>query len=159
MNKRDWLRLAVCIGVPLAIAGVGGWITAINIEPWYRALSKPPSTPPDWAFGPVWTTLYVLMGVAVFLVWRRGWSGADVKLAVGVYVLQLALNALWTPVFFGLHSIVGGLAVIVVLWVTILATILRFWRVSRIAAALLAPYLLWVSYATHLNFSIWRLNA
>jgi translocator protein len=124
---------------------------------WYAQLQKPAWNPPNWIFGPVWTTLYALMGVSAWLVWRpRGF--AAVRGALSLFLVQLALNALWTPVFFGLHLLGGGFLVIVLLWLAIIATIRAFARVNRVAAVLLVPYLLWVSFASVLNLTLWRLN-
>lgn len=124
---------------------------------WYAALVKPEWNPPSWVFGPVWTTLYILMGTAAWLVWRRGGWAAQ-RRPLGWFVAQLALNALWTPLFFGFHRIDLALLDIVVLWGAIVATIVAFARTSRVAAWLLAPYLAWVSFATFLTFTLWRLN-
>lgn len=120
---------------------------------WYQALSKPAWTPPDWVFPPVWTALYAGMAIAAWLVWRRR-GESDVRLALGAWGLQLALNAVWSPVFFGAHQIGVGLAVIVAMWFAIAMTIALFHRHSRAAAALLLPYLVWVSYAAALNFAL-----
>jgi len=126
-------------------------------DAWYAALVKPAWNPPGWVFGPVWTTLYLLMGTAAWLVWRRGGWGAQ-RRPLGWFVAQLALNTLWTPLFFGFHRIDLALLDIVVLWGVIVATIVAFARTSHIAAWLLAPYLAWVSFATFLTFTLWRLN-
>lgn len=120
---------------------------------WYPTLSKPAFTPPSWLFGPVWTTLYLLMGIALFLVWRRGSRGA-----LAVFAVQLALNAAWTVVFFGMRWPAGGLAVILALLVAIAATVVAFVRADRRAAVLLVPHLLWVGFAAPLNYELWRLN-
>ncbi len=125
---------------------------------WYAALAKPAWNPPGWLFGPVWTALYVLMGVAAWLVWRRGGWRAQ-RRPLGWFVAQLALNALWTPLFFGFHRIDLALLEIVVLWGAIVAMIAAFARTSALAAWLLAPYLAWVSFATFLTFTLWRLNS
>lgn len=122
--------------------------------PWYQGLHKPAWNPPAWLFAPVWTCLYLGMAVAAWLVWRKGGP----RSALGLYLVQLALNAAWTPVFFGAHQLGAGLAVILALWVAIALTLRAFWRVSRPAGLLLAPYLAWVSFATCLNFALWRLN-
>ena len=126
-------------------------------DAWYAALVKPAWNPPGWVFGPVWTTLYLLMGTAAWLVWRRGGWGAQ-RRPLSWFAAQLALNALWTPLFFGFHRIDLALLEIVVLWAAIVATIVAFARTSRAAAWLLAPYLAWVSFATFLTFTLWRLN-
>ncbi|MCF7787669.1 MAG: tryptophan-rich sensory protein [Prosthecobacter sp.] len=121
---------------------------------WYAALQKPSWNPPAWLFGPVWTLLYMLMSVAAWLVWKRvGFSRPLV-----LYFVQLALNAAWTPVFFGAHALVPALIVIVAMWIAILATLLSFRRVNPAAGWLFVPYLAWVSFATVLNFTLWRLN-
>jgi len=125
---------------------------------WYQDLDKPSWTPPGWLFGPVWTTLYLLMGIAAWLVWRKaGWDGA--RGALALFLLQLAVNAAWTPIFFRWHAVLAALVCIAVLWLLVLATILAFRRHGTPAALLLVPYLLWLTLATALNFEIWRLNA
>jgi translocator protein len=125
---------------------------------WYQALEKPAWTPPSWLFGPVWTVLYAMMGVAAWLVWReRGFSGAPT--ALGLFLLQLVLNAAWSWLFFGLQRPDLAAAEILILWAAIAATIVASWRVRPLAGWLLVPYLLWVSFAAALNVAIWRLNA
>jgi tryptophan-rich sensory protein len=121
-------------------------------------LNKPSWQPPAWLFGPVWTLLYVLMGIALYLVWRAGLAAKGVKLALAIFFVQLVLNALWSFAFFGAESPLAGLVVIVALWAMIAATIAAFAPVSRAAAALLVPYILWVSFATVLNAAIYLLN-
>lgn len=141
------------------LAGVIGAIfTTDAVATWYPTLTKPSFNPPNWLFGPVWTTLYALMGVAAFLIWRQGWSQPAVKVALAIFAAQLVLNSLWSIVFFGMHALLPAFIEIVVLWVAILATIVAFWRISPAAGALLVPYILWVSFASLLNFSLWRLN-
>jgi len=126
--------------------------------PWYQQLAKPSFTPPDWIFGPVWTILYLMMGVAAWLVWRnKGFAGAAP--ALSLFVVQLALNALWSFIFFGLKQPGLAFGEILLLWLAILGTLVAFWRLAPAAGLLLAPYLLWVSFAALLNFSLWRLNA
>ena len=142
--------------VAFAAAAVGGFASAGAGE-FYRELVRPSWAPPGWLFGPVWSVLYLLMGVAAWLVWRaRGFAGA--RSALLLFVVQLAANALWTWLFFVLRH--GGLAFaeILVLWALILVTIGLFWRVSRAAATLLLPYLAWVSFASVLTLATWRLN-
>ena len=149
--------LAFSAGV-LAVAALSGLSVARAAPEWYGALSKPSWTPPSWLFGPVWTVLYVMMAVAAWLVWRRqGLAGAGLPL--GLFAAQLALNAAWSPVFFRLHAVGWGFAVIVALWVTVLATVVAFWRVMPTAGWLLVPYQLWITFAGALNLAIWRLNA
>jgi tryptophan-rich sensory protein len=138
---------------------VGGAASGLATPPgdWYASIAKPPWTPPPWLFGPVWTLLYLMMGVAAWLLWLRR-SEAAGRRALWLFLAQLALNFAWTPAFFGLRSPGLALAIIVALAVAIVATIAAAWRVRRTAAALLVPYLAWVSFATALNLSIWRLN-
>ena len=138
-------------------AGLGSLFTMGSLGSWYAGLAKPSWNPPNWIFGPVWTALYAMMAVAGWLVWRRG--GSQSRIALRWFAIQLALNVGWSAVFFGLQ--LPGLAFleIQVLWVAIAATLVTSWKVSRAAGILLAPYLLWVSFATILNFAIWRLNA
>lgn len=148
--------LLVWLLVVFAAAAIGGFASASASE-FYRDLVRPSWAPPGWLFGPVWTVLYALMGVAAWLVWRaRGFGGA--RNALLVFVVQLAVNALWTWLFFVWRQ--GGLAFaeILLLLALILTTIVLFWRVSRLAAVLLVPYLLWVSFASALTLSMWRLN-
>ena len=156
MNRTiAWLGLPGWLLLPFAAAAVG---TRFMPGAWYASLVKPAWNPPNWIFGPVWTLLYVLMGVAAWLVWRRvGWSGA--RLALGLFIVQLVLNAAWSWLFFGLHRPDLAFVDICALWGLILAVAVLFGRVDRLAAALLVPYLAWVGFATVLNFTIWRLNA
>jgi len=149
-----WLGLLGWVAVTAAAATIGSQFLPGE---WYVSLNKPDWNPPGWVFAPVWTVLYLLMAIAAWLVWRAaGLAGA--RLALGCYLLQLALNAAWSWLFFGRQSIGGALADIILLWILIVATALLFRKHSRTAAALLVPYLLWVSFATVLNFTLWRLN-
>jgi len=143
-----WIGL--CVGGGLLVG------FAFPADRWYGALTKPAWTPPGIVFAPVWTILYVMMGVAA---WRidRG-AGARRRYALWLFAAQLALNLAWTPVFFGVHSPGAALAVIVVLWMTIAATVVAFLRIDRMAGWLMAPYLAWVTFAAALNLAIWRLN-
>lgn len=122
--------------------------------PWYAALNKPSWNPPPWLFGPAWTLLYTLMAIAAWMVWKRVGFGKPLKL----YFVQLALNAAWTPIFFGAHQLGWALVEIVALWVAILLTLLSFHRVNTAAGWLFVPYLAWVTFATSLNFTLWKLN-
>jgi benzodiazapine receptor len=151
-TRRDLLALFA----PVVVGGVGSVPTASAIPTWYRRLNKPRWNPPDAVFGPVWTTLYALMGIALVLVRRQPPSAATDR-AQAVFGLQLALNLAWSFVFFGGRSVRGGLAVIAALWIAILATIIELWGVRRAAALLLVPYLAWVNFASILNADIaWR---
>ena len=150
----DGVRAVVSVGACLLAGMLGSLFTRSSVETWYAGLAKPAFTPPAWLFGPVWTLLYVLMGVAAFLVWRKGVADPRVVRALMVFGVQLALNALWSPAFFGLRSCVAGLVVIVPLWGAIVLTIVLFAPLSGAAALLLAPYLAWVSFATVLNVAL-----
>jgi benzodiazapine receptor len=125
---------------------------------WYAGLNKPFFTPPDWLFGPVWTVLYLLMAVAAFLVWQKGLTHPLVRIALALYLLQLILNALWTPLFFAARLPLVAFIEILLLWLAILLTILAFARLSKLAALLLLPYILWTSFAALLNGAIYLLN-
>jgi tryptophan-rich sensory protein len=143
-----WLILCLAASGTAVFVSTGGW---------YSDLHKPSWNPPTWVFGPVWTTLYVTMAIAAWLVWRQGgWKRQPISL--GLFLLQWLLNVLWTPLFFGLHRPGFAFAEIIALWVVLAATLRCFWRVARPAALLLVPYLTWVSFAAALNFAIWRLN-
>ena len=158
MSLSDILRLVVACVVCLSVGLIGSLAVGGSFTTWYATIEKPAFTPPSWVFGPVWTILYVLMGVAAFLVWKKGLDQPAVKVALAWFLVQLALNASWTPVFFGLHRPDLALIVILLLWGALVVTMLCFVRVSRPATLLLVPYLLWVSVAAVLNASIWHLN-
>lgn len=150
---RRWLVLGGLLALSVAVALVGGLASASGADGWYRAAAKPSWTPPDAVFGPVWTVLYASMAVAAWWVWREhGWRRA--RTALTLYGVQLALNAVWTPVFFGAELLGPGLAVILALEVALVATIVAFHRLTPGAAWLLGPYLAWVLYATTLNAGI-----
>jgi len=151
------VKLIISILASFAAGGVGSLFTFKSIPTWYAQLKKPRYTPPNWAFGPVWTILYVLMGISVFLVWQRISTNSAV-LAFILFWIQLALNAFWSIIFFGMKSKGGGVVTIVLLWLLILATIITSFRVSSWAGALLIPYIAWVSIASYLNIGVWWLN-
>lgn len=155
--RRSAIGLAAFILAAFSAGAIGSIFTASAIPTWYAALRKPPWTPPGWVFGPVWTTLYLMMGVAAWLVWRRGGCAAN-RTPLILFALQLAANALWSILFFGLHAPGAAFLEILILWSLILATALTFRRVSSLAAWLLLPYLAWVTYAATLNVGVWRLN-
>lgn len=149
------LAIAIC-----QMAGVlGSVFTSSSVLTWYPTLIKPSFTPPGGVIGTVWIALFTLMGIALFLVWRESKGGSDRKIALGVFAAQLVVNVLWSWAFFGLQSPLAGIIVIAVLWLLILQCILRFWPISKNAALLLVPYILWVSFAAFLNYTIWRLNS
>ena len=154
---RQAVGLIVCVLVVFAAAGLGGLFTKEAVSDWYRDLAKPWGTPPDWVFAPVWTALYILMAAAAWLVWRKGGFSAH-RLALGLFLVQLALNAAWSPIFFGLGAFGWAFVEICVLWAAILATMIVFTRASALAGCMMLPYILWVTWAARLNFWIWRLN-
>lgn len=158
MNGKK-LRIAFLFVIIAETAGAAGSIfTTSAIPVWYATLNKPAFSPPNFIFAPVWTTLYFLMGIAAYLVFDKGFAKKEVRFALLVFALQLILNVLWSFVFFGLKS--PGLAFleIIILWVSILATTLAFYKISKSASFLLIPYLLWTTFAAFLNFAIFRLN-
>ncbi|WP_166820027.1 TspO/MBR family protein [Thalassoroseus pseudoceratinae] len=153
-----WLGLLVSLIICLGAGGLGAIATTPEIDGWYRTLQKPTWNPPGWVFGPVWTTLYVLMAIAAWLVWKnRGYRAAAVPLML--FGFQLLLNIAWSWIFFAAHKPGWAFVEIVVLWLAITATLISFYRESHLASGLLVPYLVWVSFAAVLNFEIWRLNA
>lgn len=157
-SPRRWLVLVLLLTLTLGIGYLASLVTLPQIRTWYATLNKPFFTPPNWLFGPVWTLLYVMMAVAVWRVWM-GTAQADARRAALIaFFVQLAVNAIWSPVFFGLNAPVLGLAVIVALLVAVVAALVLFWRLDRIAGALLVPYLAWVAFATALNGAIVALN-
>jgi len=158
MKIGDVLKLAVSIVLPLACGFLGSLATRPAIEGWYSGLAKPAFAPPNWLFGPAWTVLYILMGIAAFIVWRRALAAPGVKPALLVFLIQLALNLAWSWLFFALRSPLAGLVEIGVLWCAILVTIILFFRISAPAGILLLPYIGWVSFATALNGAIYFLN-
>jgi len=158
MKSGDIIKLVVSIVACQCAGIIGSIFTTRAIPTWYAALEKPFFNPPNWLFAPAWITLYLLMGIAAFLVWRKGLGQKGVRAALVVFLVQLVLNALWSVVFFGLKSPLWGVVVILALWVAILLTIIRFFKLSTAAGALLLPYILWVSFASVLNVAIWVLN-
>jgi len=158
MAWEDAYKLIISIIASFAAGGIGSLFTFKAIPTWYQGLKKPPYTPPDRVFGPVWTTLYILMGISVFLVWQKGLATNGAVLAFTLFWIQLAINASWSIIFFGIKSKGGGVITIIVLWLFILATIITSFSVSAWAGALLIPYIAWVSIAMYLNIGIWLLN-
>jgi benzodiazapine receptor len=151
-------KLAISIAVSQAAGVIGSIFTARTVSTWYATLSKPAWTPPSWVFGPVWITLYLVMGIAAFLVWRKGLGHEGVRTALVLFLAQLVLNSLWSAAFFGMRSPLAGLVVIIALWLAIVAAIAAFLRVSRRAGLMLIPYISWVSFAAVLNWSVYALN-
>jgi translocator protein len=154
---RDLTALALFLALCFAIAGLGGWATSLSVDGWYTTLDKPSFNPPNWIFGPVWTTLYAMIGVAGWLVWRKaGWRVLFLK--PGYYGLQLVLNFGWSATFFGAEAIGPALVIINLLLVMIALTAFQFLEIDKRAGFLFMPYLAWVTFATILNVQIWKLN-
>ena len=151
-------KLVISVAICVLGGYLGSFFTATSAGSWYAAIKKPALNPPSWIFAPVWTILYIMIGASASLIWNKGLGNNDVRMALTVFVLQLALNFAWSPAFFGMKSPLMGLVIIILMWCAILATIMLFYRVSQPAAYLLVPYLLWVSFATYLNASIYFLN-
>ena len=171
MKLNNFFKLVIAIAVSEAAGVIGSVFTISTIPTWYAGLVKPALNPPAWVFGPAWTTLYALMGIAAFLIWREyskltlseveglvPQRKRQIKVALGVFGIQLFLNAIWSIIFFGLHNSGWALVDITLLWFAIVWTMVVFYKISRPAAYLLIPYLLWVSFASYLNYSIWVLN-
>lgn len=152
------MKLFISILIPLLVGAVAGLFTSSGVNGWYALANKPWFNPPDWIFAPVWTGLYIMMGIAFFLIWR---AAADKKIkqtAISLFVVQLVINFFWSFIFFKLQQPGWAFAEIILMWVTILLTILSFGKISSTAAWLLVPYICWVSFALVLNYSIWKLN-
>jgi benzodiazapine receptor len=158
MSTRHIVKLGASIFLCELAGFLGSLATQPSIPVWYKGLVKPSFTPPNGVFAPVWITLYFLMAIALFLVWRRGRKSPGVPAGLVLFFIQLGLNVLWAWVFFGWHRQGLGFGVIVLLWFFILLSLLKFASISRAAGWLLTPYLAWVTFAAVLNFSIWRLN-
>lgn len=157
-GRQEWLGLAFSIAVCFAAAGIGSLFTRPAIPTWYASLRKPAWTPHPWVFGPVWTLLYLSMAVAAWLVWRDHGFADGAAHALISFAVQLALNALWSVIFFGWKRTGLALVEIALLWLTILTTTIAFQRLTPPAGYLLAPYLAWTTFAAFLNFSSWKLN-
>lgn len=159
-DRRPVTSLALAIVTCLLVGASGGLFTAMGLRSWYPSLTRPALAPPNWVFGPVWTVLFVLLGIAAWLVWRAvtGPDAARARVALVAFGGQYVLNVGWSAAFFGLQSTTLGLAVVVALWLAIVVTLWLFARVDRRAAALLVPYLAWVTFATYLTYGFWRLN-
>ncbi|RYZ23764.1 MAG: tryptophan-rich sensory protein [Chitinophagaceae bacterium] len=156
MMRNGW-KLALSLAIPQVVAAAAGAITVTATGSWYQQIQRPSWNPPGWVFGPVWTLLYVLMGIALYAVWKSP-DGPAKRRAIILWSVQLFLNFCWSLIFFGMHRIGAAFAEIVLLWIAILLTIFAFARISRPAAWMLVPYIAWVSFAAILTFTIWKLN-
>jgi len=159
MKKSDILKLIVSLIICQLAGFVGSLFTTPSIPIWYASLEKPSFNPPNWVFSPVWISLFVLMGISLFLVWQKTLHYPGVSSALFWFGIQLFLNMLWSILFFGLKSPFFAFVGIIFLWVAIFLTLIKSFKVSRLAGVLLVPYICWVSFAAVLNFSIWNLNA
>jgi tryptophan-rich sensory protein len=163
MKSLDIKRLLFFIIICQLAGIIGSIFTVGSIPTWYASLVKPEFTPPGWVFAPVWILLYLLMGISAYLVYSSNNNknkkiNTNTRAALIIFAIQLVLNLFWSIIFFGAHSIVGGLAIIILLWFSILATMIKFYEINRNSALLLIPYLLWVSFAAVLNLYVWMLN-
>ena len=153
------MKLFISILIPLLVGGISGYFTSSGVEGWYAAANKPWFNPPNWIFAPVWTALYIMMGIALYLVWRTETISSSVKqTAVILFTVQLTLNFFWSLIFFKLQQPGWAFAEIITMWLAILFTIIWFGKISSTAAWLLVPYICWVSFASVLNYAIWKLN-
>ena len=154
---KKFIKPAISVFIPLAVGLLGSVFTASSVNTWYATVNKPSFNPPNWIFGPVWTTLFVMMAIAAWLVWKpEGFQAAAWPLTL--FAIQLALNIAWSWIFFGLHQPGWAFVEIVILWLAIVRTTGAFFGRSKTAGWLMVPYLAWVSFASVLNFTIWRLN-
>jgi benzodiazapine receptor len=158
MAKINYFRLIVSIAICQMAGIIGSFFTVSSVSTWYQTLNKPFFNPPGWLFGPVWIILYLLMGISLYIVWNKGVKSKQSKIAVTLFGAQLVLNSLWSIIFFGLKSPLFAFIEIIVLWIAIVSTIIYFYRISKTASYLLLPYIIWVSFASVLNFFIYYLN-
>ena len=152
------MKLFISILIPLLVGAISGFFTTSGVNGWFALANKPWYNPPNWIFAPVWTTLYVLMGIALFLVWKADADKSIKQTAIILFTLQLTLNFFWSIIFFKLQQPGWAFAEIILMWLMILLTILWFGKINAAAAWLLVPYICWVSFASVLNYSIWKLN-
>jgi tryptophan-rich sensory protein len=158
MSGGSLLRLVAALALCLGVGFASGKVTAPEIGTWYATLVKPPGTPPNWVFPVVWSALYALMGLSLWLLWARTPDGSSHRRALMLFFLQLVFNAAWSMVFFGLHQVAAAFVVIVAMIAGVAATIALAWRINRAASLCLVPYLAWIAYAAYLNAGIWMLN-
>ena len=158
MKLKNSYKLVLSIIVCQLAGIIGSIFTTSKIPTWYQTLTKPTLNPPSWVFGPVWTILFVFMGIAVYLIWKKGLKEKNVRIALYIFIGQLVLNTFWSIIFFVLQNPQAAFFEIIALWCMILASIISFAKISRPAAWLLVPYILWVSFAAYLNYLLWVLN-
>jgi translocator protein len=152
-------KLILAIAIPLAVGFTSGFFTITGVGSWYQTIQRPSWNPPGWIFGPVWTTLYIMMGIALYLIWKAEVSTSLKNYAILLFTLQLVFNFFWSFIFFNQQQPGWAFAEIVALWVLILFTIFAFAKINNLAAWLLVPYISWVSFAAILNYTIWKLNS
>jgi len=157
-KKFQFLPFIICLLIPLAIGAIGSFFTFESVRTWYTTLNKPSFNPPNGIFGPVWTTLYILMGIASYRIWKRRKEVSGYQWAAVIYVIQLILNLMWSFLFFYQKHIALALVEIGILWLAIIATAFLFYRIDKLAGLLFIPYILWVSFASYLTYSIYILN-
>ncbi|MFZ2410205.1 MAG: TspO/MBR family protein [Candidatus Methanoperedens sp.] len=157
-NISGTVKLIVSIGICLSAGFLGSFFTTPAIPVWYAGIIKPSFAPPNWVFFPIWTVLFVMMGISLYLVWQKDAGEQKVKKAIFIFCIQLILNVLWSAAFFGWRSPFAGFMVILILWISIALTVISFMKISKTAGVLLIPYIAWVTFAAVLNFLIWRLN-
>lgn len=157
MKLSNIVTIVICIMIPLMVGGISGFATVTGVDSWYSTINKPSFNPPNWIFGPVWTFLYILMGVSLYLIWKSPASDAK-NIALYVFAIQLLLNFAWSFLFFYFQRPGLALIEIFLLWATILFMIITYYKIDRIAAYIQIPYLLWVSFASLLNGAVWVLN-
>jgi tryptophan-rich sensory protein len=158
MNKTRILKLLVSIILPLSLGAIAGMFTAQSVTEWYATLNKPSFNPPDWIFGPVWTTLYILMGISLFLIWKQDVS-KERNLAILIFLLQLLLNFVWSFIFFYFNLIGIALVEIILLWISIVVMLVMFYKIRPLASYINIPYFLWVTFAAVLNAGYYFLNS
>lgn len=157
MNKSQIFKLLVSLALPLALGAIAGLYTADAIPGWYKTLNRPSFNPPDWLFVPVWTTLYILMGISLFLIWKQS-ASKERNVAIFVFLLQQALNFAWSFIFFYFNRISFALIEIILLWINIIIMLVLFYKIKPIASYINIPYLIWVTFATILNVGYYLLN-
>jgi tryptophan-rich sensory protein len=153
-----YLKMLLSIAICYSAGAIGSIFTVQAIPTWYSTLNKPSFNPPSWVFAPVWTLLYIMMGLSAYRIWEQGWHQKKIKIALIFFAVQLVLNASWSVIFFGWHNPGLALINIILLWLGIVICVVRFYRIDKWASYLLLPYLVWVSFATLLNYNIWILN-
>jgi translocator protein len=158
LDMNNIFKLILSVIIPVAVGATSGFFTVTGVNSWYQTINIPSWNPPSRIFGPVWTILYVMMGIALFFVWKADIQGEFKKKAITFFAVQLLLNFFWSIIFFDQHQIGWALAEMIVLWIFILFTIFAFARINTAAAWLLVPYISWVSFAAILNYTIWKIN-